>query len=79
MNDMTREVLDARLETVETRMDARLSTFEQMIDTKFAKFEATLHKSNADTIKWVAGIVVAEGAAGLALMTLLINSIAAHG
>lgn len=75
MNDITREELNARLETIETRMDGRLSSMEQMIATKFAEFESTLHKSNADTVKWVAGIVLAVGAAGLALMTFLINNI----
>ena len=75
MNDITREELNARLETIETRMDGRLSSIEQMIAAKFAEFESTLHKSNADTIKWVAGIVLAVGAAGLALITFLINNI----
>lgn len=75
MNDITREELNARLETIETRMDGRLSSMGQMIVTKFAEFESTLHKSNADTVKWVAGIVLAVGAAGLALMTFLINNI----
>jgi hypothetical protein len=75
MNDITREELNARLETIETRMDGRLSSIEQMIGAKFAEFGSTLHTSNADTVKWVAGIVLAVGAAGLALMTFLINNI----
>lgn len=75
MNDISREELNARLETIETRMDGRLSSIEQMIGAKFAEFESTLQKSNADTVKWVAGIVLAVGAAGLALMTFLINNI----
>lgn len=56
-------------------MDGRLSSIEQMIGAKFAAFESTLYKSNAHTVKWVAGIVLAVGAAGLALMTFLINNI----
>jgi hypothetical protein len=75
MTDVTREVMNARLETIETRMDGRLLSIEHMIGTKFAEFDATLHKTNADTIKWVAGSVIAVGAAGLALMTFLINNI----
>jgi hypothetical protein len=75
MTEVTREEMNARLETIETRMDGRLSSIEQMIGTKFAEFDSTLHKTNADTIKWVAGTVIAVGAAGLALMTFLINNI----
>ena len=75
MTDVTREEMNARLETIETRMDGRLSSIEHMIGTKFAEFDATLHKTNADMIKWVAGTVIAVGAAGLALMTFLINNI----
>jgi hypothetical protein len=57
-------------------MDGRLASIEQMIGAKFAEFDSTLHKNNADTIKWVAGIVLAVGAAGPALMTFLIDNIA---
>lgn len=75
MNDIAREEFNARLEIIETRIDGRLSSIEQMIGAKFAEFESTFQKSSADTVKWVAGIVLAVGAAGLALMTFLINNI----
>jgi len=74
MSDLTREEMNARLETIETRMDARLSSIENVIATKFAEFDARLQKANADTIKWVAATVIAIGAVGLALMTFLINN-----
>ena len=75
MSDLTREELNARLETIETRMDGRLSSIEQKIDTKFAEFDSKLQRSNADTIKWVAGIILGVSVAGLALMTFLINNL----
>ena len=74
MSDLTREEMNARLETIETRIDARLSSIENVIATKFAEFDAKLQKANADTIKWVAGTVIAIGAVGLTLMTFLINN-----
>lgn len=74
MTELTREEMNSRIETIEIRLDGRLSSIEHMIATKFAEFDATLHKTNADTIKWVAGTVIAVGAAGLALMTFLINN-----
>ena len=76
MSDVTREELNARLETIETRMDGRLSSIEQMIGTKFAQFDSTLQKNNADTIKWVAGTVLAVGTIGLSLMIFLIGNVA---
>lgn len=56
-------------------MDVRLSSIEQVIGAKFAEFESRFQKSNADTAKSVAGIVLAVGAAGLAPMTFQINNI----
>jgi hypothetical protein len=36
MDAISKEVLDARLETIETRMDGRIATIEVKIDGKFA-------------------------------------------
>jgi hypothetical protein len=73
MNEITRSEQSARLEALETRMDGRLASIEQLIDAKFSGLEAMLQRSRADTIMWVAGIVLAAGAVGLAVMTLVIS------
>ena len=86
MNTPTREEFDARLETaaakvdgrlevIETRMDGRLASMEAKMDANFARFDAVLHKTTADTVKWVAGTIIAVGAVGLSIMTFLINNI----
>jgi len=78
--------VDGRLELIETRMDARveaidaklatgLASMELLLDRKFAEFDSTLHKSTADTVKWVAGIVMGLGIIGISLMTFLLNNV----
>lgn len=78
---------DGRLEVIETRMDARVeaidaklaagqASMEQLLARKFAEFDSTLHKSTADTVKWVAGTVLALGVIGISLMTFLLNNVA---
>lgn len=78
---------DGRLEIIETRMDARVeaidaklaagqASMEQLLARKFAEFDSTLHKSTADTVKWVAGTVLALGVIGISLMTFLLNNVA---
>lgn len=77
---------DGRLEVIETRMDARVeaidaklaagqASMEQLLARKFAEFDSTLHKSTADTVKWVAGTVLALGVIGISLMTFLLNNV----
>ncbi|MFZ4875666.1 hypothetical protein ACL9RI_11305 [Janthinobacterium sp. Mn2066] len=48
---------------------------ELLLARKFAEFDATLHKSTADTVKWVAGIVMGLGVIGISLMTFLLNNV----
>ena len=47
------------------------------MDAQFARFEASLQKSQADTLKWVVGIVLLLGTIGLAIMTFLFNNVTA--
>jgi hypothetical protein len=74
MNSVTKEVLDARLETIETRMDGRISTLEAKIDSKFADLKADIHKGTAELVKWVVGTAIAMAAVALTVMTFVLNN-----
>jgi hypothetical protein len=85
MTSPSREEVDAKLNTVEAKVDGRLASFELALssgvsslkadmDAQFARFEASLQKTQADTIKWVVGIVLLLGTLGLAIMTFLFNN-----
>jgi len=74
MTAVTHEILDAKLETIETRMDGRLHSIEEKLDTKFAQFESNIHKGTAETIKWVVGTAIAMGAIGITIMTFVLNN-----
>ncbi|WP_300759815.1 hypothetical protein, partial [Janthinobacterium sp.] len=52
-----------------------LASMELLLARKFAEFDSTLHKSTADTVKWVAGIVMGLGIIGISLMTFLLNNV----
>lgn len=67
---------DGRLATIDARMDGRIASIESKMDANFARFEATIQKSTADTVKWVAGIVMGLGVIGISLMTFLLNNVA---
>lgn len=67
--------MDARFDANEARIDGRLASIEQLVSKKFAEFDATLHKSTADTVKWVAGTVMALGVIGISIMTFLFNNL----
>ncbi|NHZ37080.1 hypothetical protein [Massilia rubra] len=86
MTSPSREEVDAKLKTIETKVDGRLAAIELTLesgisslrtnmDAQFARFEATLHKSQADTLKWVVGVVLLLGTIGLAIMTFLFNNV----
>lgn len=68
--------MDGRIEVIEIRMDGRLASIEAKMEANFARFDSALHKTTADTVKWVVGTIVAVGAVGLSIMTFLINNIA---
>ena len=67
--------IDVRVEAIDAKLTAGLSSMELLLARKFAEFDATLHKSTADTVKWVAGIVMGLGVIGISLMTFLLNNI----
>ncbi|NHZ63094.1 hypothetical protein [Massilia genomosp. 1] len=88
MTSPSREEVDAKLKTIETKVDGRLaaialtlesgiSSLKTAMDAQFARFEATLHKSQADTVKRVVGIVLILGTIGLAILTFLFNKVVA--
>ncbi|MCY0910888.1 hypothetical protein [Massilia antarctica] len=66
---------DGRLATIDARMDGRIASIESKMDANFARFDATLQKSTADTVKWVAGVVMGLGVIGISLMTFLLNNV----
>ena len=81
MDSVTKEVLDARLETIETRMDGRIATLEVKIDgkfagvdTKFAELRADMHKGFNDMTKWIVATVLGVGALSIGIMTFLLNN-----
>lgn len=81
MDSVTKEVLDARLETIETRMDGRVATFEVKIDGKFAGVDAKfaelrtdMHKGFADMTKWIVGTVIGVAAVTITIMTFVLNN-----
>jgi hypothetical protein len=74
MNAPSKEEVDAKIEVLAARMETRLVSIESRIDTQFAALKAELHKSNADTIKWVAGIVGSTMVLGLTIMTFVLNN-----
>lgn len=83
MDTVTKEVLDARLETIETRMDGRIATLEVKIDgkfagvdTKFAELRTDMHKGFNDMTKWIVATVLGVGALSIGIMTFLLNNAA---
>ena len=83
MDSVTQEVLDARLETIETRMDGRVATLEVKIDGKFAGVDAKfaelrtdMHKGFADMTKWIVGTVIGVAAVTITIMTFVLNNAA---
>ncbi|MYM37736.1 hypothetical protein [Duganella qianjiadongensis] len=83
MNSITQELLDARLETIETRMDGRIANVEVKIDGKFAEVDAKfaelrtdMHKGFADMTKWIVGTVIGVAAVSVTIMTFVLNNAA---
>nr|WP_315401344.1 hypothetical protein [uncultured Duganella sp.] len=74
MDFVTKEMLDARLETIETRMDGRLATFETKMEVKFAELKSEMHKSTAELIKWVLGTALTTAAVAITVMTFVLNN-----
>lgn len=74
MNSVTKEVLDARLETIETRMDGRIATLEAKIDVKFEELRTEMHKGFGDMTKWIVATVLGVGALSVTIMTFVMNN-----
>lgn len=81
MTDISREEMNSRLESVETRLETRMRSVEDKLDSKFAqldirltRLEASMHQTAADTIKWVIGTALVMGAVGVTVMTFVLNN-----
>lgn len=74
MNSVTKELLDARLETIETRMDGRILTLEAKIDGKFEELRTEMHKGFGDMTKWIVGTVLGVGAVSITILTFVMNN-----
>lgn len=73
VNPATDEI-NARFEAADARVETRLAAIELKMDVQFAELKSEIHRGNADTIKWVAGIVVSVMALGLTIMTFVLNN-----
>lgn len=67
--------VDGRLASIELTLENGISSLQTNMDAQFARFEASMHRSQADTVKWVVGIVLLLGTIGLAIMTFLFNNV----
>jgi hypothetical protein len=74
MNSVDKEVLDARLETIETDMGGRIATLEAKIDGKFAELRTDMHKGFADMTKWIVATVLGVGVFSVTVMTFVMNN-----
>lgn len=81
MNAVSETKVDARISASEARSDARLAAIEAKMDVQFAqltgqihRIEAEVHRHSAETIKWVAGIVISATVLGLTIMTFVVNN-----
>lgn len=81
MDNLNESVIDARLAAAESRVEVRLVSIESKMDVQFTALKAEIHqvkadvdRGNAETIKWVAGIVISAMALGLTVMTFVLNN-----
>ena len=81
MDPVSKELLDARLETIETRMDGRIATLEvkidgkfSAVDAKFAELRTEIQKGFADLTKWIVGTVIGVAAVTITIMTFVLNN-----
>jgi hypothetical protein len=81
MTSPTRDEIDARLETIETRMDGRIATMEakldakfSQVDSKFAELRTDMHKGFADMTRWIVGTVLGVGALSITITTFVLNN-----
>ena len=81
MDPVSKELLDARLETIETRMDGRIATLEvkidgkfSAVDAKFAELRTEMQIGFADLTKWIVGTVIGVAAVTITIMTFVLNN-----
>lgn len=85
MTTVSKELLESKLETIETRMDGRLARIEDRLDSKInevklevsksaAEIRSDMQKGQADLIKWVVGTAIALGAISITVMTFVLNN-----
>jgi len=66
---MARAIRDHASETLATKADLR--EFELRLETRFAQLEQNFAEAQTSMIKWFTGIMIAQGAAIVALIKLL--------
>jgi hypothetical protein len=78
MEPVSKDLLDARLATVETRIEGRLVSLETRMESGFnelrAEFRAEMHKNTAELVKWIVGTSLAMSAVALTVMTFVLNN-----
>jgi hypothetical protein len=74
MNSVDKEVMEARLQTIETDMGGRIATLEARIDGKFAELRTDMHKGFADMTKWIVATVLGVGVLSITIMTFVMNN-----
>lgn len=71
--------VDARFEQIDQRFEKMDARFEKMearfenIDGRLASMDTNIHKTAAETIKWVIGSAIAMAAAGITVITFVLN------
>lgn len=74
MNSVSKELLDARLETIGTDMGGRIVTLEARIDAKFAELRTDMHRGFADMTKWIVATALGVGALSITITTFVMNN-----
>jgi hypothetical protein len=81
MDNLSENIIDAKMAAAESRVESRLVAIESKMDVQFAELKADIQRvkaevdrGSAETIKWVAGIVISAMALGLTIMTFVLNN-----
>lgn len=64
----------ARMDAMEQTMRSAAKSLEDGIDTRFAQFEANLQRALSETIKWVAGTVIAGVTVSVSVTSFLLHN-----
>lgn len=74
-----KDYIDAKPETIDTKMDGRLSSYGAVVDSKFSVLRSDMHKGFADMTKWIVGTVVGVAAVSVTIMTCVLNNATPKG